>query len=281
MSLSQAHLLDLASLLRPRLAVQDAILLVATICAATLFAFEYEFFNYASAMSPEERRVTAQEYFALTGLLIVSLIGFSFFRLRQQKSEYQRRVAAEIAAREALHDAMHDPLTNLPNRRALLLAVNTALNDVSTVRSHALLLLDLNGFKAVNDAHGHAAGDQLLRSIARRLRGDIDGTMMAARLGGDEFAVWYADAPHRGAVRALALRLVASIEEPHDIAGSAVQIGTGVGIAFYPQDADTDAGLFRCADAALYRAKATRQPFVEAGRDIAMPAAAEQRANRA
>ena len=279
MSLSETNLLDVASILRPRLTLQDAILVIAIISAATLFAFEYDFFAYARMMSPEERRVTVQEYFALTGLLIVSLIGFSFYRLRQQRNEYQRRVAAEIAAREALHDAMHDPLTGLPNRRALLLAIRTALDDLPAMpRAHALLLLDLNGFKAVNDAHGHAAGDQLLRVIALRLHSTAGGTM-AARLGGDEFAVWFADVPHRGAARALARRLVDSIEEPIVVADSPVQVGAGIGISFYPQDADNEAELFRCADAALYRAKAARRPYVEGERELPVPVR-ERRAHR-
>ena len=277
MPLSHATLLDFVAALRPRLALQDAIMVVAIICAATLFAFEYDFFSLAPTMTIEERRITAQEYFALTGLLIVILIGFSYYRLRQQKREYQLRVAAEFAARSALHQAMHDSLTGLANRRALLVAIEAALENRATEqRSHALLLLDLDGFKAVNDTHGHAAGDQILQVVAQRLRREVDATMLPARLGGDEFAIWCADIPTRGSVRDFVQRVVANLRAPVRAADATLQVGASAGLAFYPHDAETEADLFRVADAALYRAKAQRARPDEPRKVFA----GERRANR-
>ena len=269
MSVPKVNLAGFAAVLRPRLEFQDAVIVVAIICAATLFAFEYDFFESVDRMSVRERRITVQEYFALTGLLIVSLIGFSVWRLRKQKHEFALRLGAEMAAREALHDAMHDPLTALPNRRALMIAMNAVINDAAASGSHALILLDLNGFKAVNDRHGHGAGDHLLETIARRVRTAVDGTRVPARLGGDEFAVFCPGVRHADEIRLLAHHLVASIEQPIEIAGVELRVGAGAGIAFYPQDAHTTPDLFRCADAALYRAKASKQSAVACHSDAA------------
>lgn len=280
MPLSQSRLTDVAEALKPRLALQDAVIVVALICAATLFAFEYDFFSYASMISAEERRVTAEEYFALTGFLIVSLIGFSFYRLRQQKREYQLRVAAELTAREALHEALHDALTGLANRRALMVAVGAALESPTTApRMHALMLLDLDGFKAINDTHGHGAGDEVLRVVAQRLRDAVDGTVIPARLGGDEFAVWCPDILTRGNVRDLATRLLTSIRAPIRAAGTSVGVGASAGVAFYPHDAETETELFRAADMALYRSKDARQPVL-ACENGALVSQGERRVNR-
>jgi diguanylate cyclase (GGDEF)-like protein len=280
MPVSQSSLMDVAEALRPRLALQDGVIVVAIISAATLFAFEYDFFSYASMMTTAERRVTVQECFALTGLLIVSLIGFSFYRLRQQKREYQLRIAAELTAREALHEALHDALTGLANRRALLVAVGTAFDSPTTApRMHALMLLDLDGFKTINDTHGHAAGDEVLRVVAQRLRSAVDVAMIPARLGGDEFAIWCPDILTRGNIRDLTARLLTSIRTPIRAAGTNVSVGASAGVAFYPHDAETEAELFRCADAALYRSKAAKQPVL-ACEDGVLVASAERRARR-
>lgn len=280
MPVLQTSLMDVAEALKPRLSLQDGVIVVAIISAATLFAFEYDFFSYASMMTADERRITAEEYFALTGLLIVSLIGFSFYRLRQQKREYQLRIAAELAAREALHEALHDALTGVANRRALMVAVGAALDTPTTApRMHALMLIDLDGFKTINDTHGHGAGDEVLRVVAQRMRGAVDATMLPARLGGDEFAIWCPDILTRGNVRDLAARLLTSIRAPIRITGKNLDIGASAGVAFYPHDAETEAELFRCADAALYRSKAAKQPVL-ACEDDALVASAERRSRR-
>jgi diguanylate cyclase (GGDEF)-like protein len=248
---------------RPGLKLQDAVIVAAIMCAATLFAFEYEFFESASGMTQGERRITVAEFFALAGLLIVSLIGFSYWRLRQEKHHFRLRLTAEYTAREARHQAMHDPLTGLPNRRALIDAIAAAMNAPSVApQSHALLLIDLNGFKTINDRFGHPVGDQLLQTIARRLSAAGDGHSIAARLGGDEFAVLCTGVADAEEVRELAQRIVASLKAPIRIAGEVHRVGAGVGIAFYPQDALTERDMFRLADAALYRAKATGRSAV-------------------
>ena len=198
MALQSADLSGLAATLRSRLSLQDAFILTAVLCAATLFAFEYRFFENVDQMTSRERRITVQEFLALTGFMIVGLIVFSFRRLQQQQQqqrrEFEGRLVAEGASHEARHEARRDVLTGLPNRRALLEAIAAShLDRAGSAGSHALLMLDLNDFKRVNDRYGHAVGDQVLETVARRMQSIIVGNNTVARLGGDEFAVFPVD----------------------------------------------------------------------------------------
>ena len=248
---------------RSRVSAQDGLILFAALCAAALFAFEYDFFENVDHMTSRERRITVQEFFALTGLLIVGLIVFSFRRLQQQKLEFSRRLAAEIAAHRSLQEAMCDPLTGLPNRRALLQALSEASpGRHGSGEPHALVLLDLTGFKAINDRYGHPVGDRLLESIAQRMLSIAGDDNLVARLGGDEFAVVCRRFADPGDVRQMVHQLVASIEAPIDIQGIPHRVGVGAGIALFPQDAGSVPELMRCADAALYRAKAETRSAV-------------------
>jgi diguanylate cyclase (GGDEF)-like protein len=269
---------DFASAFRSRLAVQDGLILAAVMCAATLFAFEYDFFEHADQMTVHQRRITAQEFFVLTGFLIAGLIAFSFRRLTLQKRELTRRLAAETAANDARRQALHDALTGLPNRRALLDVMNATLTGLRSSRLHALVMLDLTGFKAINDQYGHPVGDQILQIIARRMQSNLRDGEFAARLGGDEFAVFCPNVEQPDRVRQFAHRLLASIEASIEIAGARHQVGAGAGIAFYPQDGATQQELFRSADAALYRAKESRRSTVvcRSDPDINAPGAVKE-----
>jgi len=263
MQFGNADMTAAATTLRSRLSLQDAVIFLAALCAATLFALEYDFFENADHMTSRERRITVAEFYALTGLLIIGLIVFSFRRLQQQKREFLRRLAAEGAAREARHQAMRDPLTGLPNRRALLEAMSaTLVDDPNDADLHALLLLDLNGFKHINDQFGHPIGDRLLETIARRMESIAKDDNLVARLGGDEFAVFCRSIAHADDAQRLAERLVSAIEAPIDIAGTLHHVGAGAGIALYPQHGRTERELLQCADVALYRAKTEKQSSV-------------------
>ena len=148
--------------------------------------------------------------------------------------------------------ARTDELTGLANRRALLSALDAA---VSAQTPAALLLLDLDRFKEVNDTLGHHVGDQLLRLVGARLAGAVRGTGTVARLGGDEFAVLLPDRVDRDDVRAVSDRLVAALEEPFALEDLQVGIGTSIGVALSPGDARTPAELLQRADVAMYVAK--------------------------
>jgi diguanylate cyclase (GGDEF)-like protein/PAS domain S-box-containing protein len=163
----------------------------------------------------------------------------------------RRKAEARIA-----HMAHHDGLTNLPNRDFFQARLRDALQrSRSGTNRVAVLGLDLDLFKNINDSFGHATGDRLLKLVAERLEAEISGDNLAARLGGDEFAVvLYGVSPREASE--LAERLIEVLGAPYDIDGVEVVIGASIGIALSPGDGSTSEELMRNADMALYRAKA-------------------------
>jgi diguanylate cyclase (GGDEF)-like protein len=159
------------------------------------------------------------------------------------------------ASRRLRHQATHDRLTNLPNRVALHQEGERALFGARRGGAlAALLLIDLDRFKEVNDTLGHEQGDQLLIEVACRLREVLRRSDLLARLGGDEFAV-LAVLPHRGALGEVATRVHAALARPFDIAGVAVELGASIGIALQPDHGEDVSTLMRRADVAMYQAK--------------------------
>lgn len=157
--------------------------------------------------------------------------------------------------------AHHDDLTQLPNRLMFHERLDRALATARCdEQGFALLYLDLDGFKQVNDARGHEIGDRLLTAVAQRLLHNTRGDDTVARMGGDEFAVIQLSGAQPSAAIALAKRLLHAIGQPYEVEGRQAMIGVSIGIAVYPQDGETPDLLLRSADAALYRAK-------EAGRN--------------
>ncbi len=169
-------------------------------------------------------------------------------------------VTEHRAAAERIHTlAHHDVLTGLANRALLHQRLAEAIARARRVPDStlAVLCLDLDGFKAVNDLHGHAAGDCLLREVAARLGRNVRETDTVARLGGDEFVVVQTEHAQPEAGRALAERLVAALAEPYDLGSGEAQkvVTTSIGIALFPGDGSDPDALLRNADTALYRAK--------------------------
>jgi len=119
----------------------------------------------------------------------------------------------------------------------------------------ALLFVDLDGFKAVNDSHGHAAGDAVLCTVARRLSQLIRASDSAARIGGDEFLLILAELPEPAAAMQIAQRVVEMLAQPLDFHGQALQVGASVGIALYPEHGEDAETLRAAADAAMYAVK--------------------------
>ena len=162
------------------------------------------------------------------------------------------------AFNEVREQARTDDLTGLPNRRALLEGARTVLSTASARRPAALLLLDLDGFKEVNDSLGHHAGDQLLRQVGPRLRGALRSSDVLARLGGDEFAVLLGDAGLDEA-QDLAERLRDLVAQPFTVEDIRLHVGVSIGVATAPVPAATVEELLRCADVAMYAAKSGRE----------------------
>jgi len=169
------------------------------------------------------------------------------------------RELIELARREALvrDFAYQDELTGLPNRRLLLDRLKQAV--ARGARQHkqvVLLLLDLDGFKSVNDRLGHAGGDKLLQAVARRLTDGIRGADTACRYGGDEFLIMLPEGDNLGMAAAVWGKLRLALGEPYIIDGYEIRLTVSMGGVVYPTDGKTDVELIRKADAALYRAKA-------------------------
>jgi diguanylate cyclase (GGDEF)-like protein len=159
------------------------------------------------------------------------------------------------AASALRHQALHDGLTGLPNRRHYVDRLRRALDEAERRRADvAVLVLDLNRFKQINDAMGHHHGDRLLVMLAERLRTNLRECDVIARLGGDEFALVLT----RGGpavARAVAARALGIVHEPFDVDGVRHSVTASIGIAVYPHDGDDADHLTRLADAAMYAAK--------------------------
>jgi diguanylate cyclase (GGDEF)-like protein len=163
----------------------------------------------------------------------------------------RKRKEAEIA-----YMARHDPLTGLANRTLLGERIDQAFARTRRLdEGFALLCLDLDGFKAVNDTRGHPAGDALLRIVADRVSACVRELDLVARLGGDEFAIVQAATEREEDVEALAKRILTAVNAPYDIGGFRTVIATSIGIAIAPRDGADVEQLMKAADIALYRAK--------------------------
>ncbi len=159
--------------------------------------------------------------------------------------------------RELEHLVRHDPLTGLANRLFLNDRIEHAITRARRARSSVtLLVIDLDGFKQVNDLHGHAAGDELLVQIADRLRECVRETDTVARLGGDEFVVMLENMRPAEDTSGIVEKLVARIRQPVTLAGGSVEVSASIGIACCPLHADNAGKLLELADAAMYAAKA-------------------------
>ncbi|QQC66477.1 putative bifunctional diguanylate cyclase/phosphodiesterase [Paraburkholderia ginsengisoli] len=169
-----------------------------------------------------------------------------------------RDTVALLLARESAHRLAHqDSLTGLPNRARIseLLLERTEVGALRQNPSFAVLLIDLDGFKAINDSLGHAAGDQILQEAAIRLREILPGGGLVGRLAGDEFVAISDGTVQVRDVRVLADRIVKTLARPFVLTEALVHIGASVGVSLYPEHAKTGPQLLICADRALYAVK--------------------------
>ena len=154
------------------------------------------------------------------------------------------------------HQALHDPLTGLANRHRFGEALSEAIGIARQRGSRlAVMFLDLDEFKRINDTLGHAAGDQLLCLVAQRLRHCVREHDLIARWGGDEFTILLPDVQMDGEASAVAERILQSLAAPVHLAADTVRVGVSIGIALYPDDSDDESFLLMRADLALYQAK--------------------------
>jgi diguanylate cyclase (GGDEF)-like protein len=171
---------------------------------------------------------------------------------------HMRRTAAKIASGEVQlrHLAMHDPLSDLPNRTYFGERLASKIGEVRRTDGRAAVLsIDLDRFKDVNDTLGHLVGDALIRAVAQRLVNVVRSDDLVARLGGDEFAVIASDVPDLATLQAMSDRVIEALRAHCSIMGHTIVVGASIGIAVIERRSGEVADIMRCADVALYRAK--------------------------
>jgi diguanylate cyclase (GGDEF)-like protein len=208
-----------------------------------------------SSMAPSAGAALAALLAALAALI------FSVVKLMRKDARSLEQLGAahlklQVEEAQAHHLAYHDTLTGLPNRALINSVVDQKVGNVNGQQPWAILLVDLDRFKQVNDTLGHAGGDQLIQQVSARLEALIGSSDMVARLGGDEFAILLDDRPSRSEVEQVADAMVAAIREPFFILGTSIFIGASIGVAYSTLCRGDRSELMRMADIAMYRAKA-------------------------
>jgi diguanylate cyclase (GGDEF)-like protein len=173
-----------------------------------------------------------------------------------QTKQLKLAVSQAKLERDTLHSLAHtDPLTGLPNRRIINSAISTAIASGRKDEMLAVYMLDLDGFKQVNDQYGHDVGDELLIAVANRLKANLRSADIISRLGGDEFLVMSTGIKNPGQAQELGEKLVKAIGEPFVVGAHNCQVGLTVGYAIAPLDANDTRTVLKCADAAMYAGK--------------------------
>ena len=189
-------------------------------------------------------------FFGLSFVLFSAFLGLTATRITKDISSVNRLVS------HLYHDARHDLLTELPNRACVMDALDRCLEDPSVrERGLALLYIDLDGFKGVNDRWGHDKGDMALQCVAKRFLGVLREGDILARLGGDEFLLFLQGCRDPAIPMRVAFRLVRALSEPLEIAPERVYLGASIGIALCPDDGVSSETLLKKADEAMYRSK--------------------------
>lgn len=193
-------------------------------------------------------------------------VEMSISRVRLKEEQLYTAIVRDISERKAQQrqlqfQATHDPLTTLPNRPALAAHLDALLQTRKAVSQVALLMIDLNRFKEVNDTLGHNIGDYVLYEVARRLGDIAKDRGFIARIGGDEFALVVDRYVDTAEISGLSQALLDCLKQPVETCGIAIDIGLSVGIALYPSDARTAEELFQHSDVAMYVAKRSGSGF--------------------
>jgi len=202
----------------------------------------------------------------------VTALRHSIENLEHRVDERTRELSAEIVERrkaeeQLRHIASHDGLTDLPNRSLLIDRLDQATHRAHREENkYAILFIDLDGFKPINDTLGHDIGDQVLKTVANRLTSSVRETDTAARFGGDEFVALLTDLDNKNDAATVAQKILTELAKPMHFRGVEANVGASIGIAFYPDDSDHAEGVLKKADDAMYEVKGSgKNAYIMAG----------------
>ncbi|WP_209011837.1 putative bifunctional diguanylate cyclase/phosphodiesterase [Roseibium aggregatum] len=193
----------------------------------------------------------------LVSILACLVLFGSYVAIRQLIALRRELHARKAEQKLALQMAQHDVLIGLPNRRKFQDVLVQLTDTIAPEKYRAVMMLDMDGFKTINDVYGHGFGDALLTGFSERLRETVGEEGVVARFGGDEFAIITPEIDEIGDAANLANRILQRIEDVFVLDSRQVTVGSGIGIAVFPDDGYSPAELLRRADIALYRAKTT------------------------
>lgn len=228
---------------------------IITILAAVIFWFaqENDLFEYLVSMSREHEDLELDEFFTLLMISSIALLFIILRNIKYLKGEIKQRIAAE---KEIKKLAFYDTLTGLPNRELCNDRLNHLINHAERNKIQAaVLFIDLDNFKKVNDTLGHDAGDELLKQSATRLSSQLRKGDTVSRFAGDEFIILIESVSSVASIIVLAEKLVDSLSLPFTLNGQEAYIGISLGIALYPDDGKSGEALIKNADTAMYHAK--------------------------
>ncbi len=236
-----------------RRAIIDLAVIVPSLAIVYWLADVFDLYDKLDAFIDAHNTLPFDEGVIVALLGVIGLIIFGARRFQDQRREITARQRAEDRAQ---YLALADTLTGLPNRRQFENRLASALNRMRGDHAQfALMMIDLDRFKPVNDVFGHAVGDQVLIAFSKRVSALIGSESVLARFGGDEFALLLGPIVDVEEPTRLARRIVAAVARPFDAASAQVTLGTSIGVAVAPQDGAMADELLRRADIALYRAK--------------------------
>jgi diguanylate cyclase (GGDEF)-like protein len=238
----------------PWSSLRDGLVLAGILTFAVLIARRYDLFAFLEQLAEPRLAISPAEAVVLVAMFVGAIWIFVKRRLDEVHVDATYHEQFEVEMRKLRELALEDPLTSLPNRRALLEALEAIETEIAGPRSHAFFLLDLNGFKRVNDLYGHAVGDQVLQVVVERFRRAARPGDLLARLGGDEFAVLSYDVD-RKAAQDIGKRFATSLGNAIAADGHSHRVGVAIGVVLCPDDGQTSEAILRRADRAMYRAK--------------------------
>jgi diguanylate cyclase (GGDEF)-like protein len=238
---------------------RDAVALFAAAVISYVVAHTYDLAPKLFQLGIDYAEWELDDIIFVVFVMSVAMMIYAFRRYRDLSREIKSRIGAELEARKL---ARHDPLTGLPNRRFFEERLEEYLGAASATHQAAVLMLDLDGFKSVNDTHGHAVGDKALCEFAGRVSAIVRADAFLARVGGDEFTIIMPRIDSLDDPTNLARRIAAAVAEPFIVENVTVEFGVGIGIAIAPNDGVHADDLVRRADRALYRAKAAGRSSV-------------------